>query len=60
MREIARGGTTVLMVEQNAVKALESSDWALVLDLGRKRLEGPAAEIAANPQVRQLYLGEVS
>lgn len=55
--EIARGGTTILMVEQNAARALEMSDWALVLDLGRKRLEGPAAEIAANPQVRELYLG---
>jgi len=57
--EIVRGGTTILMVEQNAASALEISDWALVLDLGRKRLEGPAGEIAANPQVRQLYLGEV-
>lgn len=55
--EIARGGTTILMVEQNAARALEISDWALVLDLGRKRLEGPAADIAANPQVRALYLG---
>jgi branched-chain amino acid transport system ATP-binding protein len=58
--EIARGGTTILMVEQNAARALEISDWALVLDLGRKRLEGPAAEIAGNPQVRALYLGSSS
>lgn len=57
--EIARGGTTILMVEQNAARALEISDWALVLDLGRKRFEGPAVEIAANPLVRQLYLGQV-
>ncbi len=56
--EIARDGMTTLMVEQNAAKALEVSYWALVLDLGRKRFEGPAAEIAANPQVRQLYLGQ--
>jgi branched-chain amino acid transport system ATP-binding protein len=46
------------MVEQNATKALEVSHWALVLDLGQKRFEGPAADIAANPQVRQLYLGQ--
>jgi branched-chain amino acid transport system ATP-binding protein len=46
------------MVEQNAAKALEISDWALVLDLGRKRFEGLAQEIAVNPQVRQLYLGQ--
>jgi len=57
--EIARTGTTILMVEQNAARALEISDWALVLDLGRKRYEGSAAEIAANPQVRHLYVGQV-
>jgi len=56
--EIARGGTTILMVEQNAARALEISQWALVLDLGRRRFEGPAAEIAADPQVRRLYLGQ--
>jgi branched-chain amino acid transport system ATP-binding protein len=58
IREIAQAGTTILMVEQNAARALEISDWAIVLDLGRKRLEGPAAEVAANPQVRQMYLGQ--
>ena len=58
MTEIARAGMTTLMVEQNATKALEVSHWALVLDLGQKRFEGPAADIAANPQVRQLYLGQ--
>ena len=59
IRDIARGGTTILMVEQNAARALEISHWALVLDLGRKRFEGPAADIAAEPQVRRLYLGQV-
>jgi branched-chain amino acid transport system ATP-binding protein len=56
--EIARSGMTTLMVEQNAAKALEVSHWAVVLDLGQKRFEGPAADIAANPQVRRLYLGQ--
>lgn len=59
IEDIARTGATILMVEQNAARALEVSDWALVLDLGRKRFEGPATEIAANPQVRRLYLGQV-
>ncbi len=59
IQEIVRGGTTILMVEQNAARALEISDWALVLDLGRKRFEGPASDIAADPQVRRLYLGQV-
>jgi branched-chain amino acid transport system ATP-binding protein len=57
--QIARTGTTILMVEQNAARALEIAHWALVLDLGRKRFEGPAAEIAADPQVHRLYLGRV-
>ncbi len=57
--DIARGGTTVLMVEQNAARALEISDWALVLDLGRKRFEGKASDIAGDPKVRRLYLGQV-
>jgi len=56
--DIAGDGMTTLIVEQNAAKALEISDWALVLDLGQKRFEGPAVDIAANPQVRQLYLGQ--
>lgn len=58
IRQIVSVGTTILMVEQNAARALEISDWALVLDLGRARFEGPASEIAANPRVRQLYLGQ--
>jgi branched-chain amino acid transport system ATP-binding protein len=58
VRQVVQSGTTILMVEQNAAKALEISDWALVLDLGRKRFEGLAQEIAVNPQVRQLYLGQ--
>jgi branched-chain amino acid transport system ATP-binding protein len=58
--EIARAGTTILMVEQNAARALEISQWAIVLDLGRKRFEGPAGDVAGNPQVRQLYLGQTN
>lgn len=58
VRQVVQSGTTILMVEQNAAKALEISDWALVLDLGHKRFEGLAQEIAVNPQVRQLYLGQ--
>jgi branched-chain amino acid transport system ATP-binding protein len=57
VRRIARDGTTVLMVEQNARRALEIADRALVLDLGRLRLTGTGAEILSNPEVRRLYLG---
>jgi branched-chain amino acid transport system ATP-binding protein len=57
VRRLARQGTTVVMVEQNAKSALEISDQALVLDLGRLRLAGTGAEVLANTEVRRLYLG---
>jgi branched-chain amino acid transport system ATP-binding protein len=57
IKEINAGGTTVLMVEQNAKRALEISDHAVVLDLGKKRFEGTGQEILNNPDVRRHYLG---
>ncbi len=50
-------GTTVLLVEQNARRALEISDHAYVMESGRIVLEGPAAELASNPDVQEFYLG---
>lgn len=55
--DIRAMGTTVVMVEQNAKRALELGDYAFVLELGQNRFDGPAHDILANPQVRQLYLG---
>lgn len=57
VREINRTGCTVIMVEQNARKALAISDYAFVLDLGQKRFEGPAHDILENEAVRKAYLG---
>ena len=57
VRQIHRDGTGVLLVEQNAALALELADRAYVLDVGRIRLQGPAAELARSDQVRRLYLG---
>ena len=54
---INREGTTVLMVEQNAKKALAVSDRGLVLELGRNRFEGTGRELLDNPDVRHHYLG---
>jgi ABC-type branched-subunit amino acid transport system ATPase component len=54
---INREGTTVLMVEQNAKKALSVSHHAFVLELGRNRFEGTGRELLDNPDVRQHYLG---
>jgi ABC-type branched-subunit amino acid transport system ATPase component len=54
---INREGTTVLMVEQNAKKALSVSHRGFVLELGRNRFEGTGRELLANPDVRRHYLG---
>ena len=50
-------GRTLLMVEQNAARALELSDRAYALELGRNRFTGKGAELLANPDVRRMYLG---
>ena len=54
---INRDGTTILMVEQNAKKALSVSHRGVVLELGRNRFEGTGHELLDNPDVRQHYLG---
>jgi branched-chain amino acid transport system ATP-binding protein len=52
-----RTGVAVLLVEQNARRALEMADVGCVLDLGRVHLSGPARELAADPRLGALYLG---
>jgi len=54
---LRRLGQTILMVEQNAAKALEISDYAYVLELGQNRYEGSGEAIRADDRVRRLYLG---
>ena len=54
---LRREGQTILMVEQNAAKALEISDYAFVLELGQNRYEGKGDVILNDPRVKQLYLG---
>ena len=56
-RQVAAAGVTVLMVEQNVRGALMASDRAIVLELGRLFLEGPAGDIMHDPRVRKAYLG---
>lgn len=53
-------GKTILLVEQNAFKALDIADRAYVLEQGRIVKQGPAAEIARDPAVRAAYLGSKS
>jgi branched-chain amino acid transport system ATP-binding protein len=50
-------GVTILLVEQNARKALEIADRAYVMETGRITLEGTARELAANPEIEKAYLG---
>jgi branched-chain amino acid transport system ATP-binding protein len=53
-------GVSVLMVEQNAVAALRISDVGIVMELGRKSLQGPADSILDHAAVRSAYLGEAA
>jgi neutral amino acid transport system ATP-binding protein len=55
--EINAAGVTVLMVEQNARRALAMSTRGYVLDLGATRFEGPGPELIDDPKVAELYLG---
>ena len=58
IEEIHRQGTPVLLVEQNANAALKHSNRAYVLETGSVALEGTSEEVAANPRVKEAYLGE--
>jgi branched-chain amino acid transport system ATP-binding protein len=50
-------GVTILLVEQNARKALEIADRAYVMETGRVIIEGSARDLAANPEIEKAYLG---
>jgi branched-chain amino acid transport system ATP-binding protein len=57
IREINQQGTSILLVEQNALMALSVANRAYVLETGRIVLSGSAREIVENPQVKEAYLG---
>lgn len=56
--EIKKGGTTILLVEQNASMALAVADRAYVLEAGEIALEGKASDLQVDPKVRAAYLGD--
>jgi branched-chain amino acid transport system ATP-binding protein len=56
--EVNKQGTPVLLVEQNALMALDVARRGYVMETGRIALEGPAGELKTNEQVRMTYLGE--
>ena len=55
--EIKKQGATILLVEQNSVAALNIADRGYVLETGEVALEGPAASLLNNEDVRKSYLG---
>ena len=57
IREINQSGTSILLVEQNALMALSIADRGYVLDTGHIVLEGPANDLLHNPVVINAYLG---
>ena len=57
IKELHAAGTTILLVEQNASKALEIADRAYVLETGNITLSGTGAELAKSDEVRKAYLG---
>lgn len=58
IKEVSKAGTTVLLVEQNAKKALSIADRAYVLETGRISLSGNAADLLNDESVKKAYLGE--
>jgi branched-chain amino acid transport system ATP-binding protein len=60
VRAISREGVTILLIEQNARLALEISSRGYVMESGTITLAGPAAELLADPKVREAYLGETA
>ncbi len=58
IEKINRDGISVFMVEQNANLALEIAHYGFVIQGGRIVLEGPAADLAGNPAIRDAYLGQ--
>jgi len=59
IKDMRARGITVLMIEQNAKRALENSDHGIVLELGRTRIADRADNILADPRIGQLFLGGV-
>lgn len=58
VRDVHKQGVTILLVEQNASRALEIADRGYVMESGLISMSGPAAEMLNDPKVRAAYLGE--
>ena len=60
VREISRQGVTILLVEQNARRALEAANRGYVMESGSITLAGESAQLLGDPKVREAYLGEAA
>ena len=58
IKKVSQSGTTVLLVEQNAKKALAIADRAYVLETGKIVLDGDAKELMNDDSIKKAYLGE--
>ncbi len=58
IESINRQGTTILLVEQNAMAALEVAHYGYVLETGKISLEGRGSDLLKNEQIKQCYLGK--
>ena len=58
LQELKEGGTTILLVEQNARAALRLADRGYVIETGRIILDGTAGELHEAPEVKRAYLGK--
>lgn len=57
LKKVKESGTSILIIEQNLVKALKLADRGYVMETGQIKIKGPSAEILSNPDVRSAYLG---
>jgi branched-chain amino acid transport system ATP-binding protein len=57
IREINEKGTTILLIEQNALLALKTASRGYVLETGAVALSGSSAELIASPDIQRAYLG---
>ena len=57
LKQLHASGLTILLAEQSVELALEVSDYAYVLQVGRNAMSGPARELAQDPNVQRVYLG---
>ena len=57
IKEISEQGTTILIVEQNALQTLKIADYTLVLELGKISMEGPSSELINDQRLVEAYLG---